>query len=222
MRPSYVALWTSIIRPVTSPAAQMCGTEVRSVSSTVTYPRAVSTPAASNPRPSRLPGQPTAITTASASISRVSSPTRWRTARPRSVLRISSTPPIPVATAIPLAANASPSAAEMSASSPGTMRGAISSTVTFEPKAAKIDASCSPVAAPPTMQSRAGTSVSAQMSLCVSASSLPGNPSRRACPPQAMITRSARMVVPSSSSRCGSTNRAGPWPRTARTPAPSR
>jgi hypothetical protein len=68
MRPSIRAVWTSIERPLTSPAAKMCSTLVRRKSSTESAPGPASTPAASRFSWPRLAGQPTAKNTASATI----------------------------------------------------------------------------------------------------------------------------------------------------------
>ena len=67
-KPSCIACGTSIRRPVTSPAAKMCGAEVRRWASTRTKPRgSVSTPAVARSSPAVSAVQPTATTTSAAS-----------------------------------------------------------------------------------------------------------------------------------------------------------
>ena len=67
-KPSWIACGTSIRRPVMSPAAKMCGAEVRRYASTRTKPRgSVSTPAVARSSPAVSATQPTATTASAAS-----------------------------------------------------------------------------------------------------------------------------------------------------------
>ena len=91
------------------------------------------------------------------------------------------------------------------------MRGPAWKSCTREPKALKIEATCTPVAPAPTTNIDGGTAVKAQASLWVAVSSKPGIGSRRLVPPAQMMILSACSRSPLSVSIvCGSTKLAVP------------
>ena len=98
--------------------------------------------------------------------------------------------PASARTWIPDADSAALTVAATSGSSLIRIRGAASNRVTRDPKALKIEASCTPVAPAPTTSIDGGTEESRQASLCVLVSSNPGSGSRRDIPPVQMMNRS--------------------------------
>ena len=68
------------------------------------------------------------------------------------------------------------------------MRGAASNSVTRDPKAPKIEATCTPVAPAPITSIESGTDLRRQASLWVQVNSNPGTASRRDAPPVQMMT----------------------------------
>ena len=100
-------------------------------------------------------------------------------------------------------------AAETSSSSLTRIRGAASNRVTRDPKALKIEATCTPVAPAPITSIEGGVEESSQASLWVLVNSKPGTSSRRDSPPVQMMIFSARSRGACSLSiTCGSMNRA--------------
>ena len=91
------------------------------------------------------------------------------------------------------------------------MRGAASNSVTRDPKALKIEATCTPVAPAPITSSESGTDDRRHASLWVHVKSNPGNASRRDAPPVQMMTLAdrSRGAFALSTTR-GSTKRAVP------------
>ena len=107
----------------------------------------------------------------------------------------------PVSTRIPCFLKVFSSSFEMSSSSTGTMRGSISSTVTFVPKRLKIEANSTPTAPAPMIPRVFGTVVRFRISMLVrmncGSGSRPG--SMRASDPVAMMMffASSVCVLPS-------------------------
>src|SRR5215211_3250054 len=155
---------TSMLRPLMSPAAKMCGTLVCSQSLTGIRPRSAATPAAASSSPSRLAGQPTAKNTPSTTRRAGPSACRYWTSTPPST-RTSRSALAPVTTSIPRRVKAAPRAAERSWSARGTSRGAYSSTSVWQPKSARMEASWQPVSAPPMTAIRPGSAVRARRSV---------------------------------------------------------
>jgi len=82
---------------------------------------------------------------------------------------------------------------------------------TREPKALKIEATCTPVAPPPTTNIDGGTAVRLQASLWVAVNAKPGTESRRLVPPAHRMILSACSRSPLAVSMvCGSTKRTVP------------
>ena len=143
-----------------SPAAKTCGAEVRRYASTRTKPRgSVSTPAVARFSPAVSATQPTA-TTASAASALSRTPSFEKTIRtPLGVFSNDSMVPKFSRTTMPDSRKAAATAADTSSSSVGRMRGPAWKSWTREPKALKIEATCTPVAPPPMTSIDGGTEV---------------------------------------------------------------
>ena len=114
-------------------------------------------------------------------------------------------------TSMPDSRRTAATAADTSSSSVARMRGPAWKSWTREPKALKIDATCTPVAPPPMTSIEDGTAVRLQASLWVAVSSAPGTARRRLMPPGHRMIRSAWSRSPRSASMVwGSTKRAVP------------
>ena len=114
-------------------------------------------------------------------------------------------------TRIPDACMAARTAAATSWSSLIKMRGAASKIVTWDPKALKIEATCTPVAPAPITSIDGGAEEKPQASLWVHVKSKPGRSSRRGLPPVQTMNCSARSGgARALSTRCSSMNRAAP------------
>ena len=119
--------------------------------------------------------------------------------------------PASARTWIPDADSAALTVAATSGSSLIRILGAASNRVTCDPKALKMEASCTPVAPAPTTSIDGGTEESPQASLCVLVSSNPGSGSRRDIPPVQMTNRSDRNTGPLAvATVCASTKPAAP------------
>ena len=99
-------------------------------------------------------------------------------------------------TRIPNACKAALTAEAMSSSSLMRIRGAASKSVTCEPKALKIEATCTPVAPAPITSMDGGAAEKPQASLWVEVKAEPGRSRRRAMPPVQMMNFSARSRGP--------------------------
>ena len=185
-KPSCDACGTSISRPVTSPAAKTCGAEVRRWASTCTNPRAlVSTPAAARFRPGGV-GHPAhrhdherSLSAVSCAVLRENHPHAAR----RLLERLDATEAL-VHHHARLAEGGRDRRGHVFVLGRQDARAAWKSC-TCVPKALKIEATCAPVAPPPTTSIDGGTAVRPQASLWVAVNSKPGTASRRLVPPRA-------------------------------------
>ena len=173
-----------------------------------------------DPRLLEVPGPSHREITASVTIARVSSPDRWRT-RGRARRPIRSIPPSPVVTSIPLAANASRVRPGRSGPPPGMSAGPARAR-SPPSRRRRRSTRAAPGRGPTDDASRAGTAGIVHTSPGSARARCREMASRRACPPPAMITRSAPSRPVSAPQPMRLAKRAGPRHATCCTPARSR
>ena len=176
MRAWYWATGVSCATALTSPAAQIPGTEVRRRSSTTIPVLVVSRPSLSASSPSRFGTRPDASRIRSTRSSSSGEPSRGATVTAISSPSLAACcTKTEVAISIPSSRSAAASVAEASASEAGAIRSSASTIVTLEPKRENACPNSRPTAPAPTTSSDRGTSVSSSAEMWSShpASSIP-------------------------------------------------
>ena len=158
-----------MLRPLTSPAAHMPGTEVRPHSVTFIAPRSVRTPTLSRPMPAVLARLPVLTSTASQSRPCTSSPSLYSRC-PAPYLPLTFETPAPRMNFMPFFSRFFLRISEISRSVGPAILSSISITVTSEPTVLKYDAVSRPITPPPITHRCFGTTLRSRISRFVIAS----------------------------------------------------